>query len=210
MDKKLEDILTEEIISQLTDLKDMDYGSNEKHIAVEDAAKLYGLLLETQKLENEKDRNAKQYEIETQKLENEKDRNAKQYEVETQKLENDEERNENQYEVETKKLENEKDRNAKQYEVETQRLANDKDRNAKQYEVETQRLANDKEYNEKQLAETKKDRYVKIGITAAEIIVAVLFNSFWMKKGYKFEETGCFTSGMFKEFRNHIKFNFKK
>ena len=56
-----------------------------------------------------------------------------------------------------------------------------------------------------QLAEQVKDRYIRLGIAAAEIILPLIFYSKWMKKGFKFEETGTFTSttfrGLFNRFR---------
>lgn len=56
-----------------------------------------------------------------------------------------------------------------------------------------------------QLAEQVKDRYIRLGIAAAEIILPLIFYSKWMKKGFKFEETGTFTSttlrGLFNRFK---------
>ena len=49
-----------------------------------------------------------------------------------------------------------------------------------------------------QLAEQVKDRYIRLGIAAAEIILPLIFYSKWMKKGFKFEETGTFTSTTFR------------
>lgn len=47
-------------------------------------------------------------------------------------------------------------------------------------------------------SEQKKERLVKIGIAAAELILPLAFYAFWMGKGLKFEETGSFTSTTFK------------
>ena len=48
------------------------------------------------------------------------------------------------------------------------------------------------------LEEQTKDRYVKIGIASAEIGLPLAFYAVWMKRGFKFEETGTFTSTVFK------------
>jgi len=50
-----------------------------------------------------------------------------------------------------------------------------------------------------------KDRYFKLGIAAAELLIPLMFYGIWMRKGFKFEETGTYTSttfrGLFNRFR---------
>ena len=43
-------------------------------------------------------------------------------------------------------------------------------------------------------SEQKKERLVKIGIAAAELVLPLMFYAVWFRKGLKFEETGSFTS----------------
>ncbi len=56
-----------------------------------------------------------------------------------------------------------------------------------------------------QLAEQVKDRYFRLGVEAAGIILPLIFYAVWMKRGFKFEENGTFTSttfrGLFNRFR---------
>lgn len=56
-----------------------------------------------------------------------------------------------------------------------------------------------------QLSEQVKDRYFRVGIAAAEIVLPLMFYALWMRKGFKFEETGTYTSttfrGLFSRFR---------
>ena len=56
-----------------------------------------------------------------------------------------------------------------------------------------------------QTEEQVKDRYIKLCMDAAGIVLPLLFYASWMKKGFKFEETGTFTSttfrGLFNRFR---------
>jgi hypothetical protein len=51
----------------------------------------------------------------------------------------------------------------------------------------------------------RKDRYISLGIEAAGVVLPLIFYAFWMKRGFKFEETGSFTSttfrGLFSRFR---------
>lgn len=48
-----------------------------------------------------------------------------------------------------------------------------------------------------QLEEEVKNRYFRIGVDIAGIIVPIIFYGAWMNKGFKFEETGTFTSRTF-------------
>ena len=63
----------------------------------------------------------------------------------------------------------------------------------------------DEQYKRSQLDEQVKDRYFKLGIAAAELLIPIMFYGIWMRKGFKFEETVTYTSttfrGLFNRFR---------
>jgi len=63
----------------------------------------------------------------------------------------------------------------------------------------------DKQFKKAQLEEQVKDRYFRLGVEAAGIILPLIFYGIWMHRGFKFEETGTFTSttfrGLFNRFR---------
>lgn len=56
-----------------------------------------------------------------------------------------------------------------------------------------------------QLLEQVKDRYFKLGIAAAELVLPLMFYAAWMKRGFQFEKDGTYTSttfrGLFNRFR---------
>lgn len=60
-------------------------------------------------------------------------------------------------------------------------------------------------FKQNQLSEQVKDRYFRIGIAAAELIIPLIFYGAWMRKGFKFEETGTYTSGTFRNFFGRLK-----
>lgn len=60
-------------------------------------------------------------------------------------------------------------------------------------------------FKRNQLSEQVKDRYFRIGIAAAELIIPLIFYGVWMRKGFKFEETGTYTSGTFRNFFGRLK-----
>ena len=63
----------------------------------------------------------------------------------------------------------------------------------------------DESLKQSQFDEQVKDRYFKLGIEAAGIILPLVLYAVWMRRGFKFEETGTFTSttfrGLFNRFR---------
>lgn len=78
---------------------------------------------------------------------------------------------------------------------------------AKLYKLNTESIENEREFLSKnaQLEEDRKNRYCRLGVDAAGIVLPLIFYGVWMKKGFKFEETGVFTSttfrGLFNKFR---------
>lgn len=71
--------------------------------------------------------------------------------------------------------------------------------------IEKEKIRYEHEQKEKQLEEQKKDRWVKLGVDIAQIGLPLLFYGVWMKKGFKFEETGTFTSSTFRGLINKFK-----
>ncbi len=71
--------------------------------------------------------------------------------------------------------------------------------------MEDEASTRDEEMKRNQLSEQIKDRYFRLGIAAAELMIPLMFYGIWMKRGFKFEETGTYTSttfrGLFNRFR---------
>lgn len=71
--------------------------------------------------------------------------------------------------------------------------------------IEDEKTTSDTFKSMNDISEAKKDRWVKIGIAGAEIILPLAFYAFWLVKGFKFEETGCITSTVFKGLINRFR-----
>lgn len=56
-----------------------------------------------------------------------------------------------------------------------------------------------------QINEQVKERHFKVGVAAPELIVPLIFYGIWMRKGFKFEETGTYTSNTFKGLINRFR-----
>lgn len=63
----------------------------------------------------------------------------------------------------------------------------------------------DDELKQKQIEEQVKERYFRVGVAAAELMVPLIFYGIWMRKGFKFEETGTYTSKTFTGLINRFK-----
>ena len=63
----------------------------------------------------------------------------------------------------------------------------------------------DIQFKKDQLEEQVKDRYFRFGVEAAGIILPLIFYAIWMKRGFKFEETGTYTSTTFRGLFNRFK-----
>lgn len=76
---------------------------------------------------------------------------------------------------------------------------------AKHEESELAKQKREEEVRVKELSEERIHRYVRYGIDVAGIVLPLMFYATWMKKGFKFEETGTYTSttfrGLFNRFR---------
>lgn len=63
----------------------------------------------------------------------------------------------------------------------------------------------DLELKQRTLDESIKDRYFKLGLDVAGLIVPIIFYNIWMGRGLKFEETGTYTSTTFRGLFNRFK-----
>lgn len=63
----------------------------------------------------------------------------------------------------------------------------------------------EKQLKKDQLTEQVKDRYFRLGAEAAGIILPLIFYAAWMRRGFKFEETGTYTSTTFRGLFNRFK-----
>lgn len=71
--------------------------------------------------------------------------------------------------------------------------------------IDEDKLSMDSSDKETRIKENKKDRYIKLGIEAAGLILPLAFYGIWYCKGLRFEETGTYTSTTFKNLFNHFK-----
>ena len=75
----------------------------------------------------------------------------------------------------------------------------------KLYKLKIENREIDQESKAAQMEESVKDRYFRFGMAAAELVLPLMFYGIWMRRGFKFEQDGTFTSqtfrGLFSRFR---------
>lgn len=63
----------------------------------------------------------------------------------------------------------------------------------------------EEQFRREQIRQQVRERYVRIGIATAEIVLPLIFYGIWMRKGFKFEQDGTYTSttfrGLFSKFK---------
>ena len=98
---------------------------------------------------------------------------------------------------ETKSNQEFKDKQVSRKIEEKQREAENEARNMQEFSNNTYRDA-DLNLRQKQLDAERRSGYIRFGLTLLEIGAPLVFYGIWMAKGFKFEETGNYTSTTFK------------
>lgn len=73
------------------------------------------------------------------------------------------------------------------------------------FKEKTENRKHDDEFEKEQLAEQVKDRYFRLGIATAELVLPLMFYAVWMHRGFKFEEDGTYTSSTFRGLFNRFR-----
>ena len=78
---------------------------------------------------------------------------------------------------------------------------------SKLYKLNIEEMENERthEIKQTQISDERKARYWKNGIEIGGIILPLAFYGLWMKRGFKFEESGVFTSTTFKNLFSKFK-----
>jgi len=73
------------------------------------------------------------------------------------------------------------------------------------FQAKYESMERDDEMKKNQLVQEVRNRYFRVGIDVAGVVLPLIFYAVWMQRGFKFEETGAYTSttfrGLFNRFR---------
>ena len=70
----------------------------------------------------------------------------------------------------------------------------DEEKNQTEAEFKKLQIQNDELMKKAQLSETRKDRWWRVGLGLAGLVLPLAIQTMWYKMGMKFEETGSFSS----------------
>jgi hypothetical protein len=85
------------------------------------------------------------------------------------------------------------------------RLRIEETKNELDFDEKYDSRASDQLLKKEQLDEQVKDRYFRLGVEAASILLPMMFYAVWMRRGFRFEETGTYTSTTFRGLFNRFK-----
>lgn len=85
------------------------------------------------------------------------------------------------------------------------RLRIEETKNELDFDEKYDSRVSDQLLKKEQLDEQVKDRYFRLGVEAASILLPMMFYAVWMRRGFRFEETGTFTSTTFRGLFNRFK-----
>ncbi|MDD3040030.1 hypothetical protein [Bacteroides sp.] len=180
MNEKNYNLLNEVIEKELKGLSLFESGTKGHNDAVDDIATLYKLRIEETKMKLDNDLKVKQLEEQVDKNEKELERVNAELELKAQQMDADVKRFDSDMELKERQF--------------TEQV----NKQAAEFENTNTIYEKDCIFREKQLSEQKKDRYLRIGLEVASIIVPLMFYRKWMEEGFKFEETGTYTSTTFR------------
>jgi hypothetical protein len=146
------------------------------------------------KINYEHELSEKKLESEISKLENEVKKINNDYEINKEKINKDYEINKEKIKIESKK--NEDCLHLEDRKIKTTESKNNSDINLRLKELKM---------NTERDIELRSDRIIKVLIDGATVIVPIIFYNVWMNKGFKFEETGTYTSNTFKNLFSKFK-----
>lgn len=76
---------------------------------------------------------------------------------------------------------------------------------ARQIKLDSEAKERSENLEEFRLSEMVRDRYFRTGIAVLEIVLPLMFYGVWMRRGFKFEKDGTYTSKTFMNLFNRFK-----
>lgn len=176
MGNKILDLLEEEVVRELNDLKTLTPGTQDYGNAVVDLCKLYELRLKEKSNENSHEEKQAQMAL-----------NEKELEFKKAQINNQVNSSEEELEFKKEQFYDDRERFDKEMELKQAQLDQEVAKNTECFHVDAKKLRYD---NIREVA--------KIGVDIMGIALPLVFYGIWMCKGFKFEETGTYTSTTFK------------
>lgn len=197
------------IEKHLNAMQGFDVGSDEMNGAINDLVKLYKYRMDEQKLDYDYEHKNDQNDLEGRRIDNEKDFKDAQMELETKKVEQDTADKVDRRALERERIKADTDYRGRQLDLETKKVDLDDADKTKRLAIERTKIdiENAKiSLETDQVKEQKTDRYFRLGIAAAELVLPLVVYTGLAMLGYAREFDGVITSQTLKRVTNDIKF----
>lgn len=198
---------SEKIKNEITKIE-KEYDINLKKIECESKKNKDSLDLEKQKIKNGHEIDSKKIENDIAKIDNElrkiiddKEINNRKIECDIDKIKNEVTKINQDYEINKEKVKIEIKKNNDTLHLENRKIDSTEIKNNSDLNLKSKEL----DLNARKDIELRTDRIIKVIIDGAVVIVPIIFYNVWMNKGFKFEETGTYTSNTFKNLFNKFK-----
>ena len=212
MNNEILDLLEEEVIRELNDLKTLIPGTEDYGNAVVDLCRLYELRLKEKSNENSHEEkqtqmalNKKELELKQAQINNQVNSSEEELKFKKEQFQDDRERFDKEMELKQAQINNQVNSSEKESEFKKEQFCDDRERFDKEMELKQAQLDQEVAKNVECFhADAKKLRYdnirevAKLGVDIMGIALPLVFYGVWMCKGFKFEETGTYTSTTFK------------
>lgn len=190
-------LLDDMIEQEIQNLQSLDAGTDEMSTAIRDLANLHKLRIEEIKTQTEADEKRERRVMDSEQRKAEialKEKQAAQQQAELTIKERQVDGTDADRDLKERQLKAQEQLQAAEIALKEREL-NSKDADRIQEEALQRSQARDQMI----------DRCVRTGVAVGELVLPLIFYGIWMNRGFKFEETGAFTSTTFKNLLNRFR-----
>ena len=223
---EIKSLLDGVIEQEITNVKSLEPGSDKRSSAIRDLSTLHKLRMEEIKAETEADEKRERREMDSEQRKAElalKEKQAEQQQAQQEAeltiknrqadgADADRKLKDEQFKAEIALKERQVTGDTAEHELKEKQLeADTTHRNAeltlKERELDSKDAdrTREEELQKRQARDQMIDRCVRTGVAVGELVLPLVFYGVWMNRGFKFEESGSFTSTTFKNLLNRFR-----
>ena len=223
---EIKSLLDGVIETEIQNLGSLSSGSDEKSKAIQNLATLHKLRIEEIKAETEAEEKRERRVMDSEQRKAEltlKEKQATQQETQQQAelsikqrqvdgAEADRKLKDEQFKAELALKQRQADGDTAEHKLKEKQTEADSEHRGAELALKERELnskdadrAQEEELQKRQARDQMVDRCVRTGVAVGELVLPLVFYGIWMNKGFKFEETGSFTSTTFKNLLNRFR-----
>lgn len=222
----IQNLLDGVIETEIQNLESLSSGSDEKSKAIQDLATLHKLRIEEIKAMTDADEKSERRKMDSEQRKAEltlKEKQATQQETQQKAeisfkerqadgAEAERKMKDEQFKAEFALKERQIEGNTAEHKLKETQAENESDYKHAELDLKERELngkdadrIQEDEIQRRQARDQMIDRCVRAGVAVGELVLPLVFYGIWMNRGFKFEETGSFTSTTFKNLLNRFR-----